>query len=172
MGKIIVGLIDRISNIIKILFKGAMFAALPALVWYGGNQTSLSRIKKYGAESPEGIEAVKIANGINIVCGIILGVIALIIVIYIIKALLGKVDLKDKSSGYTGNYSLDNYYSNSKGKSSFDFDVKTTYIKDQFGNVTGTAKTYSYGDKYGGFENTEIRDNFGNKQGEIKTHKW
>ena len=71
-----------------------MFAALPALVWYGGNQTSLSRIKKYGAESSQGIEALKIANGINIVCGIILAIIGIIVLICIVSVLFGKLSIK------------------------------------------------------------------------------
>ena len=160
---------NKIYSIMRVLIIGAAFAAIPAIIMYGGNQTSLSRIKKYGAESSQGIEALKIANGINIVCGIILAIIGIIVLICIVSVLFGKLSIKKNYSGYAGEYTND--YGNTSGNS-FDFDMKTTYIKDQYGNVTGTAKTVSYIDKYGGYKSTEVRDNLGNKQGEIKTHKW
>lgn len=167
--RIISVLFNRIYSIARIIIVGIAFAAIPAIIMYGGNQTSLSRIKKYGEESPQGIEALKIANGINIVCGIILAIIGIIVLICIISVLLGKLSFKKNYSGYAGEYTKD--YGNTEGNSP-DIDMKTTYIKDQYGNVTGTAKTVSYSDKYGGYKSTEVRDNFGNKQGEIKTHKW
>jgi hypothetical protein len=40
-------------------------------------------------------------------------------------------------------------------------------MKDQFGNITGTADTVSYSDKYGSWETTEFKDNFGNVKGKI-----
>ena len=172
LGKFIGGATKKIGDIINILFGGIKFAILPALVWYGGTQTSLSRIKKYGAESPQGIEAANIANILNIVCGSILGIIALIVIIYILKVLIGKFHLEADSATHLSSYIPDYDTNNNQSNKSFDFNSKTTYIRDQYGNVTGTAKTYSYSDKYGGFENTEIRDSFGNKTGEIKEHKW
>ena len=103
---------------------------------------------------------------------IILGIIALIVVIYIIRILFGKFQLEADRASYISSYTPEYDTSSKQTSNSFDFNSKTTYIRDQFGNVTGTAKTYSYNDKYGGFENTEIRDNFGNKKGEIKEYKW
>ena len=172
LGKFIGGTTKKIGDIINILFGGIKFAILPALVWYGGTQTSLSRIKKYGAESPQGIEAANIANILSIVCGSILGIIALIVVVYIIRILIGKFQLEADRASHISSYTPEYDTSSNQSSNSFDFNSKTTYIRDQYGNVTGTAKTYSYSDKYGGFENTEIRDSFGNKTGEIKEHKW
>lgn len=181
--KKIVGLVktlfNKIFDIIITIIGGAICAILPAIIMYGGNQTSISRIQKYGAESPEGIEAVKIANGINIVCGIILGIIAIVVVIAIIKVLFAKAeDLKDSGvnhhsySTYDYDLNTSNNSNNSRNEKSFDFDIKTSYVKDNFGNVVGKVQTTSYGDKYGGFEKKEVLDNFGNKQGEVDTYKW
>lgn len=170
---------DRIMEIVVTIIGGGICAILPAIIMYGGNQTSISRIKKFGEESPEGIEAAKIANVINIVCGIILGIIAIGVIIAIIKVLFGKSKLLDDSSDIHsyGTYDYDINTNNSSNnnqnkKSSFDFDIKTSYVTDNFGNVVGKVQTTSYGDKYGGFEKKEILDNFGNKQGEVDTYKW
>ncbi len=57
----------------------------------------------------------------------------------------------------------------SEKKPSFKFG--RAYIKDQFGNIKGTADTISYEDKYGGFETTEIKDSFGNTSSKIDKYK-
>lgn len=56
-------------------------------------------------------------------------------------------------------------------KDTFDVSVKKTLIKDETGNVKGSATTYSYGGKYGEFSDTTYKDNLGNVKGEIKTTK-
>lgn len=60
---------------------------------------------------------------------------------------------------------------NSPKEKSFDYNVKTSDVKDNFGNVVGKVRTTSYEDKYGGFETKEILDEFGIKKGEIHTWK-
>lgn len=169
-------LFKKIENIIITLITGVICALLPALVMYGVNQTSISRIEKFGAESQQGIEATNIANVINIIGGIILVIIAIKVIIDIIKVLFNKVDFEKQDysyssgTGYTPTTSTNTNTNNSD--KSFDFDVKTSYVTDNFGNVIGKTQTTSYGDKYGGFEKKEILDNFGNKHGEIDTYKW
>lgn len=44
---------------------------------------------------------------------------------------------------------------------------KRSYIKDAFGNITGTADTVSLSDELGGFETTEYKDNSGKVTGRI-----
>lgn len=44
---------------------------------------------------------------------------------------------------------------------------KRAYIKDAFGNITGTADTVSLSDELGGFETTEYKDNSGKVTGKI-----
>lgn len=168
-------ILKKIENIIVTLITGAVCALIPALVMYGVNQTSISRIEKFGAESPQGIEATNIANVINIIGGIILGIIAIGTIIAIIKGLFSKKGFQEDNHSYsssTGYTPTINTNTNNNSNKSFDFDIKTSYVTDNFGNVIGKTQTTSYGDKYGGFEKKEIYDNFGNKQGEIDTHKW
>ena len=74
--------------------------------------------------------------------------------------------------GASGSLDTYNYNNSSRNEKSFDYNIKTSDIKDNFGNVVGKVRTTSYEDKYGGFETKEILDNFGIKKGEIHTNKY
>ena len=171
----------KILEIIGIIIVMGMYAIVPAFILYAGNQTSNSRIRKFGAESPPGIEATRIAIGIDIVCGIILGILAIVLLKEIIDILSGKINIlsgkKDNmasSSSYDYDIDIDTNSSrnNNQPEKSFDFDIKTSYVTDNFGNIVGKVQTTTYEDKYGGFEKKEMLDNFGNKKGEVDTYKW
>lgn len=61
-----------------------------------------------------------------------------------------------------------NYYSNStpKAETKFDPGIRTTYFKDEFGNITGNATTYKIGD----MEITQFKDKEGRVTGEGTTY--
>lgn len=101
--------IHTMRNILFFIFTGAFCAIIPIGIMYGGNQTSKSRIEQYGIESPQGIEALKISKIINIVCGIIIGIIVIYTIVNIIKVLLKKIDPATyydnvNNGGYDSNY--------------------------------------------------------------------
>lgn len=64
--------------------------------------------------------------------------------------------------------SSQNSSSSSKKKEHIKF--KRSYIKDAFGNITGTADTVSFSDELGGFETTEYKDNSGKTTGKIEKY--
>lgn len=168
----------KILEIIGMIIVMGMYAIVPAFILYAGNQTSNSRIRKFGAESPQGIEATRIAIGIDIVCGIILGILAIVLLKEIIDILSGKMEkeMNNMASSDSYDYDIDidtnSSRNNNQPEKSFDFDIKTSYVTDNFGNIVGKVQTTTYEDKYGGFEKKEMLDNFGNKKGEVDTYKW
>lgn len=168
----------KILEIIGTIVVMGMYAIVPAFILYAGNQTSNSRIRKFGAESPQGIEATRIAIGIDIVCGIILGILAIVLLQEIIDILSGKKEKERNNIASSSSYDYDididtnSSRNNNQPEKSFDFDIKTSYVTDNFGNIVGKVQTTTYEDKYGGFEKKEMLDNFGNKKGEVDTYKW
>lgn len=168
----------KILEIIGMIIVMGKYAIVPAFILYAGNQTSNSRIRKFGAESPQGIEATRIAIGIDIVCGIILGILAIVLLKEIIDILSGKMEkeMNNMASSSSYDYDIDidtnSSRNNNQPEKSFDFDIKTSYVTDNFGNIVGKVQTTTYEDKYGGFEKKEMLDNFGNKKGEVDTYKW
>ena len=168
----------KILEIIDIIIVMGMYAIVPAFILYAGNQTSNSRIRKFGAESPQGIEATRIAIGIDIVCGIILGILAIALLQEIIDILSGKKEKERNNIASSSSYDYDididtnSSRNNNQPEKSFDFDIKTSYVTDNFGNIVGKVQTTTYEEKYGGFEKKEMLDNFGNKKGEVDTYKW
>lgn len=51
------------------------------------------------------------------------------------------------------------------------FSFGTSYIKDEIGNIKGSAITTTYSDKYGDIETTEYRDNLGHITGRKDTYR-
>ncbi len=95
-------------NIIINLVVGAVCSLVPIGIMYGVNQTSNSRIKQYGIDSPQGIEAMKISKWGNII-----GIIAILIIIFfvikeIIKTLKKECDfIKEMNTNYSSISYLD-----------------------------------------------------------------
>lgn len=79
-------------NILLEIVVGIMCAIIPAIVMYAVNQTSLSRIEKYGAESEAGLEAMNISKWANIICIVIFIIIALYVLAQIIRILKREID--------------------------------------------------------------------------------
>ncbi len=84
--------IHIMRNILLETFTGFVCAIIPAIVMYAVNQTSLSRIKQYGAESEQGLEAMNISKWTNIICIIIFIIIALYVLVQIIRILRKQID--------------------------------------------------------------------------------
>lgn len=94
-------------------------------------------------------------EGEGIVMSIILAIIFIMFqVIFLIPASDGFSDDNRKSE-------------RAKREPKNDIKIKRGYIKDKFGNITGTTDTVSYNERYGSFETTEFKDNMENVKGRI-----
>lgn len=170
MKKAIKRFFQKIGYIIHTIIGGGVCAIIPAGVMYAAHQTTASYIKKYEAGSSKLETALEMTKKVDIVCGIILGGIAIWMLYNIIKCIIGKVDLDEyyKEVGTGSSYS--GSYSNNNAEQKPQFGYSTSYIKDQFGNVVGKETTTTYSDKYGSFGTTEYKDNFGNVIGKKDTY--
>lgn len=71
--------------------------------------------------------------------------------------------------GYKPEFNTNSNTNNSNEKKEH-IKFKRSYIKDAFGNITGTADTVSFSDELGGFETTEYKDNSGKTTGKIEKY--
>lgn len=153
MKKFIKNFFRKIGYILLTIITGGLYGILPAGVMYAAHQTTAGYIKKYEAGSSKLETALKMTNYVDIVCGIILGVIAIWIIIEIIKCIIGKVDLdkfyeKTSSSGYNGDYSSSNSSNSSNGKIRVETDIFVDRIyKDSSGRSIARGETNIFGEE-------------------------
>ena len=138
--------IHLIRNILLETFTGIICAVIPAIVMYAVNQTSLSRIKQYGAESEQGIEAMNISKWTNIICIIIFVIIALYVLIQIIRILKKEIDpVKEYDNLPITSVDCGEYKSNDDMKVEENIWGEKFYTKD--GKVVAKVEKDFFGDE-------------------------
>lgn len=138
--------IHIMRNILFEIFIGIICAVIPAIVLYAVNQTSLSRIKKYGAESEAGLEAMNISKWANIICIVIFIIIALYVLVQIIKILKKEIDpVKEYDELPITDVACDYYDSNDDMKVEENIWGEKVYTKN--GKVVAKSKKDFFGDE-------------------------
>lgn len=138
--------IHIMRNILLESFTGVICAIIPAIVMYAVNQTSSSRIKQYGAESKQGLEAMNISKWVNIVCIIIFIIITLYVIIQIIRVLKKEIDpVKEYDNLPITSVDCGEYKSNDDMKVEENIWGEKVYTKD--GKVVAKVEKDFFGDE-------------------------
>lgn len=134
-------------NIIINLIIGAVCSLVPLGIMYGINQTSNSRIKQYGIDSPQGIEATNISKWGNIIGIIVIIIIIFFVIKEIIKTLKKESDfIKEMNTNYSSiDYSSLDYNNNDDIK--VEENIWGEKIYKQNGKVVAKAEKGFFGDE-------------------------
>lgn len=142
-------ILKKIEYIIYKIIEGVGYALIPTGIMYAAHQTTASYIKKYELGSSKLETALEMTKKVDIVCGIILGIIAIWVIYNIIKCVIGKVDLDMNSgksySNYSGEYTSSSY-NNGQIKVETNIFGERIY-KDSTGNAFAKGETNIFGEE-------------------------